>query len=256
MCKYICLCGFRTDIERKEEADLQKKIRAAYKAHKAQTKKQKEKEKAHTAAITTAEARSLRPATIEEAPEEEEAAEEQSDEDEDPEQVPELKELNDAFDSFAIQAGASAASLNSESSYDALLTIANLQAVLVQVLNRFVPMEDILDAYYDDCGYHIDHRDVKTQTVDYDQFRRIHFGLQVKYDAEDEQNNQKVRKNSDIVSMSRAGSRMPSRANLYDNAQLQSEGSRRKIPVDVTPLDLSAMPVGSGTQAVRNKSKI
>ena len=113
-------------------------------------------------------------------------------------QIPELKELNDAFDSFAIQAGASVASLNSESSYDALLTIANLQAVLVQVnssctheydagicdniylsiqvLNRFVPMEDILDAYYDDCGYHIDHRDVKTQTVDYDQFRRIHFG--------------------------------------------------------------------------------
>ena len=39
------MCGSRTDIERKEEADLQKKIRAAYKAHKAQTKKQKEKEK-------------------------------------------------------------------------------------------------------------------------------------------------------------------------------------------------------------------
>ena len=43
--------------------------------------------RAHTAAISSAEARSLRPATIEEAPEEEEAAEEQSDEDEDPEQA-------------------------------------------------------------------------------------------------------------------------------------------------------------------------
>jgi hypothetical protein len=39
------LCEYRTDAERKDEADLQKKIKAAYKAHKAQAKKQKEKEK-------------------------------------------------------------------------------------------------------------------------------------------------------------------------------------------------------------------
>jgi hypothetical protein len=49
---------------------------------------------------------------------------------------------------------------------------------------------------------------------------------------------------------------MPSQAGLYESAQQQGEGSKRKIPVDVTPLDLSTMPVGSGIQAARNKSKI
>ena len=172
----------RTDAERKEEEDLQKKLRAVYKAHKVQSKKLKEKDKSSSAVAAAGPTHGgpthplQVPPTIEETNEESEIDGDVDFGEDDPEETPELKELNAAFDEFSTKIKSTSDDVSVGSSNDAILTIETLQSVLIQVFNRFVPMPDILEAYYDETGFDLaGDRNSLSQTLDYNEFRKIHF---------------------------------------------------------------------------------
>ena len=242
-----CL-AFRTEEEKKSESDIMKKIKGMYKAHRAQKKKDSEK-KASLVALNAADL-----PVIEEQPEEpEDDFDAASHDDDDYEPTPEEIELNDAFDSFALKdLTISVGNESVTSSIAGVLNIRALQSVFIQVFNRYIPFESIADAFYDDTGLPLE--EGEDVSVDYDQFRRIHYQLQSRF-AEEE----------NIVDAPDSGSRVFGNNSRQGDSQSLSRGSTTgDLKFDLGGIisrqnSESAGSLGSargsGIMAVRNMNK-